>query len=106
MEAARRNLAAYGIENVTFAAGDGTAGWPEEAPFDAILVSAAFDRVPEPLAEQLTPGGRLVQPVGPGGHETVTVFTKDDGELVELSRLTAARFVRLVGEWGFGGDAP
>jgi protein-L-isoaspartate(D-aspartate) O-methyltransferase len=59
-EQARRNLAAQGIENVHIVDGDGTEGAPARAPYDAILVSAAFPHVPEPLVDQLGIGGRLV----------------------------------------------
>jgi len=65
---ARRNLAAQGADNVVVLTGDGTEGAPDFAPFDAIVVSAAYPRVPSPLAAQLKIGGRLVQPVGPGGQ--------------------------------------
>ena len=64
---ARRNLARQGIGNVQVLAGDGSCGLPGRAPYDAILVSAAFPAVPAPLAAQLRAGGRLVQPIGPGG---------------------------------------
>ena len=69
---ARRNLARQGIGNVQLLAGDGSRGLPDRAPYDAILVSAAFPQVPAPLAAQLRIGGRLVQPIGPGGGEQVT----------------------------------
>ncbi|QYJ14426.1 Protein-L-isoaspartate O-methyltransferase [Rubrobacter xylanophilus DSM 9941] len=101
-ETARRNLSRCGISNVRVVVGDGTRGLPEEAPFDAILVSAAFPRVPEPLASQLAPSGRLVQPVGPGGEEEVVLFGKSrDGELVRRAGIADARFVRLYGDYGF-----
>src|SRR5215210_9216490 len=66
-EAARRNLARFGVTTQAFVTVDGTKGLPEHAPYDAILVAAAFPSVPRPLEEQLAAGGRLVQPVGPGG---------------------------------------
>lgn len=101
-EAARRNLAAAGIENVRVVVGDGTLGRPERAPYEAILVSAAFPEVPPPLVRQLATGGRLVQPIGRGGGEDVVLFVKEeDGHLRPRRSLTGACFVRLVGEHGF-----
>lgn len=98
---ARANLEAQGVENARVIVGDGTLGWPEAAPYRAILVSAAFPEVPQPLVEQLAPGGRLVQPIGRGGAEDVVLFAKR-GDQVEARRsLTGARFVRLVGKHGF-----
>jgi protein-L-isoaspartate(D-aspartate) O-methyltransferase len=100
-ERARRNLAAQGIGNVIVLAADGTEGTPGHAPFDAIVVSAAFPRVPPPLAAQLRAGGRLVQPVGPGGAEQVVLYEKDEHGLRRVRVLTAASFVRLHGRHGF-----
>lgn len=100
-ETARRNLAAHGIDDVVVMVGDGTVGLPEAAPFDAVLVSAAFERVPEPLVAQLRVGGRLVQPIGPGGHDMVTLFRKESEGLVAVRQVIPARFVRLVGRHGF-----
>jgi protein-L-isoaspartate(D-aspartate) O-methyltransferase len=98
---ARANLARHGIANVAVIVGDGTEGLPEHAPFDAIIVSAAFPRVPPPLVEQLALGGRLVQPIGPGGMEEVVLFEKGPRELVPRRVLTGAHFVRLYGKHGF-----
>jgi protein-L-isoaspartate(D-aspartate) O-methyltransferase len=98
---ARGNLARHGVRNVTVVVGDGSAGLPERAPFDAILVSAAYPSVPVPIAEQLGPGGRLVQPIGSGGNEEVVLFERNGGRLVRARTVTAARFVRLCGEHGF-----
>jgi protein-L-isoaspartate(D-aspartate) O-methyltransferase len=100
---ARHNLAAAGIGNVIVLAGDGTEGAPDHAPFDAVLVSAAFPRVPPPLAAQLRTGGRLVQPIGPGGAEQVVLHEKDKGGLRPVGVLTRASFVRLHGRHGFPG---
>jgi protein-L-isoaspartate(D-aspartate) O-methyltransferase len=100
-EAAREALARRGFANVRLVVGDGTLGLPAQAPFDAIVVSAAFPAVPEPLAEQLAPGGRLVQPIGPGGAEDVVVFVNGETGLEPERTLTGARFVRLYGEHGY-----
>jgi protein-L-isoaspartate(D-aspartate) O-methyltransferase len=100
-ETARASLARRRVRNVEVVVGDGSAGLPEHAPFDAILVSAAFPRVPPPLAEQLVDGGRLVQPIGRGGSEDVTLFERAGGELVRRGFVTGARFVPLVGRHGF-----
>jgi protein-L-isoaspartate(D-aspartate) O-methyltransferase len=97
-ESARARLAELGAANVQVRAGDGTAGWPEAAPFDAILVSAGGPRVPPPLLAQLADGGRLVMPLGPerGGQELVRL-TRVTPERVEREDLGAVLFVPLVG---------
>jgi protein-L-isoaspartate(D-aspartate) O-methyltransferase len=101
-EQARRNLAAQGIENVNVVAGDGSEGIPAAAPYDTILVSAAFPQVPEPLVNQLRIGGRLVQPIGTGGAEQVTVFERTPEGLMSRGIVCHARFVRLYGRHGYG----
>jgi protein-L-isoaspartate(D-aspartate) O-methyltransferase len=101
-DTARENLERRGVDNVHVVVGDGTLGLAEQAPFDAILVSAAFPRVPEPLAAQLAEGGRLVQPIGPGGREDVVLFVAAGGELRREELVTRAHFVRLVGAHGYG----
>jgi protein-L-isoaspartate(D-aspartate) O-methyltransferase len=100
---ARANLTAAGVGGVTVVVGDGTLGVPEHAPYHAIVVAAAAPRVPGPLVEQLADGGRLVHPVGPGGREEVTAFSKQAGRLVADARLVPARFVPLVGAHGTPG---
>ncbi len=100
-ETARENLSRYGATNVEVVAGDGTKGLPEHAPYDAILISAAFPSVPPPLAHQLAPGGRLVQPIGSGGAEAVVLFEKVNEELVRRHIITGAHFVRLYGTHAF-----
>ena len=103
-EVARRNLEAEGALNVKIVTGDGTLGLPEAAPFDGIVVAAAFVRVPAPLADQLAPGGKLVMPVGNGGGDLVKVFQRQGGDLLEKRVLCGARFVPLLGANGF--EAP
>ena len=100
-ETARENLRRRAIGNATVVVADGTRGLPDQAPFNATIVSAAFPRVPPPLGDQLAPGGRLVQPIGPGGHEKVMLFVERDGRLRQEALLTAAHFVPLIGEHGF-----
>jgi protein-L-isoaspartate(D-aspartate) O-methyltransferase len=102
-ETARENLSLHGVDNAIVVVGDGSEGLFEQSPFDAILVSAAFPEVPEPLADQLAVGGRLVQPVGPGGREDVVLFERGPGGLVPRRTLTGAHFVRLVGRRAFPG---
>jgi protein-L-isoaspartate(D-aspartate) O-methyltransferase len=98
-ETARTALAGY--QNIHIGVGDGSAGLPEHAPFDAILVAAAYPTVPDPLAEQLSEGGRLVQPLGPGGAEDVVLFEKRGGALHPVRSVSGAHFVRLHGRHAF-----
>jgi protein-L-isoaspartate(D-aspartate) O-methyltransferase len=100
-DAAASSLDRLGITNVTLLLGDGTLGAVEASPFDAIIVAAAFPAVPPPLAKQLLDGGRLVQPIGPGGVDEVRLFEKQGEELVAKHDVTGAHFVRLLGEHGY-----
>ncbi|MBI4511011.1 MAG: protein-L-isoaspartate(D-aspartate) O-methyltransferase [Deltaproteobacteria bacterium] len=97
---ARANLDAAGIRNATVVEGDGTRGLENHAPYDRIIVGAAAPSVPQPLEDQLVEGGLLVQPMGVGGRETVMVFRKQGGRLLEERILTFASFVPLRGERG------
>ena len=88
-----------GYDNVTVRAGDGYAGWPEHAPFDGIIVTAAADEIPPPLLAQLKPGGKLVIPVGAehGYQELLLIEVGENGEVRERSVLPV-RFVPLTGD--------
>jgi protein-L-isoaspartate(D-aspartate) O-methyltransferase len=97
---AERNLRDAGIGNAEVVVGDGTMGLSQRAPFDAMVVSAASPSVPDPLVDQLTEGGRLVHPLGHGGDEWVTAFTKKGDRLVPVAVVVPAHFVRLVGRHG------
>jgi protein-L-isoaspartate(D-aspartate) O-methyltransferase len=100
-ETARENLRRHGAAHVSVVVGDGTEGLAEHAPFDAILVAAAFPRIPPPLATQLADGGRLVMPIGPGGQDRVVQFVKSGDRLLHHRNVILAHFVRLVGRHGF-----
>jgi protein-L-isoaspartate(D-aspartate) O-methyltransferase len=95
---ARERLTRLGFQNVRFQVGDGSAGWPEEAPFDAIMGTAAPERLPPALYQQLRPGGRLVLPVGPrqGAQELVRVTRPLQGDVPQVEKLLAVRFVPMT----------
>lgn len=99
-EAARRTLAALGYDEVIVHVRDGHAGLPERAPFDRIIVTAAPDRVPEALVEQLAPGGRLLIPVGGPLDQHLLLIDKDAAGRVSERRTLAVAFVPLTGGGG------
>jgi protein-L-isoaspartate(D-aspartate) O-methyltransferase len=101
---ARERLGILGYANVTVEEGDGSAGWPAGAPYDAILVAAAAPEVPQPLIDQLVEGGRLVIPVGGTNHQELLRIVKRDGAIKEQS-LYSCRFVPLLGRYGWRPDA-
>jgi protein-L-isoaspartate(D-aspartate) O-methyltransferase len=92
---ARETLTREGLTNVTVRAGDGYKGWPEHAPFDGIILTAAPPEVPQALIDQLKRGGRLVAPVGTGDQELV-VIEKDSAGKTKRRSVTAVRFVPMV----------
>ncbi len=99
-EAARERLARLGYDQVRIVVGDGTLGWPESAPYDAILVAAAAPAVPPPLIEQLSEGGRLVIPLGSPEHQDLRRLRKRNGRIADQT-LFACRFVPLVGRFAW-----
>jgi len=85
--------------NVKIKIDDGTLGWPQEAPFDAIIITAAAPAVPTPLTEQLKEGGRLILPLGQSFSQTLTLFQKKNG-ILEPTSVCGCVFVPLVGKYG------
>lgn len=98
--AARATLDAFGYTNVVTRVGDGSLGWAEEGPFDAILVTAGSPQVPRPLVAQLGMGARLVFPIGEEELQTLVRIRKEEGGLRE-EHFGECRFVKLVGRYGW-----
>jgi protein-L-isoaspartate(D-aspartate) O-methyltransferase len=99
---ARQRLAELGYDNVHVHHGDGTRGWPEAAPYDAIMVSASGPRVPDALRKQLVIGGRLVMPVGSSrGQQSLLRITRLSEDRFRDRNLGGVRFVPLIGEEGW-----
>ncbi len=95
-QAAQERFRTLGLDNVLSRVGDGMRGWPEAAPFDRILVTAAAPDVPAALTEQLAPGGILVAPVGPSGDQELRRYTRRGDDGIESEGLLPVRFVPLV----------
>jgi protein-L-isoaspartate(D-aspartate) O-methyltransferase len=100
LTSARDAIRRLGVRNVSLLMGDGTIGWRDYAPYDAILVSAGAPSVPAPLAEQLSEGGRLLIPIGTREEQTLTLVTKR-GEQLERRDIAPVRFVPLIGAHGW-----
>ncbi len=96
-KSAEATLQRLGYKNVHLRVGDGYQGWPEEAPFDAIIVTCAPDKVPQPLVDQLKDGGRMVIPVGERFAQQLYLLEKKNGQLKESATLPV-RFVPMVRE--------
>ena len=97
---AREAIARAGAKNVSMLLGDGTVGWREYAPYDAILVSAGGPGIPQPLVEQLADGGRMLVPVG-GRDEQTLKLVRRQGAQVQTSDVAPVRFVPLLGTHGW-----
>lgn len=96
---AAKLLQGLGYNNITVRIGDGYHGWPEHGPFDAILVTAAPEEIPEPLLQQLAPGGRLIIPVGaPDGVQSLQVVEKDRSGRITKEPVLPVGFVPLTGD--------
>lgn len=94
---AETDLKRLGYTNIHVRAGDGSKGWPEEAPFDSIIVTCAPEAVPHPLVEQLKDHGRMIIPVGPIGNQNLVLLRKQHGRL-EQSMVLPVRFVPMTGD--------
>lgn len=102
VEIARDRLDRLGYDNVTIVEGDGTRGFPDDAPFDAIVAAASGSHVPKAFIAQLAPGGRIVMPIGdPGGVQELIKVTKLEDGILKQENLGAVRFVPLIGEEGW-----
>jgi len=99
-EGARRNLERLGFGNVEVVLGDGSRGYPEGAPYDAIAVHAASPEAPHSLLAELAPDGRLVVPIAAGSADLLTAFIRDNGDLRQET-IGPCRFVPLIGAEGF-----
>jgi protein-L-isoaspartate(D-aspartate) O-methyltransferase len=98
-ETAKKRLKELGYPNVHVKAGDAFFGWPEHAPFDAIIGTAAAERIPEPLIEQLKPGGRMILPYGsPRSFQYLVLVTKDKDGKISRKNVMPVRFVPMTGE--------
>ena len=103
LSAARALLNSLGVCGVHYLEGDGSLGWPEFAPFDRIMVTAAAPHVPKSLVWQLGEGGRLVIPVGGVAQQTLTLVRLENGRVIETPRLPV-RFVKLVGDQAWSAE--
>ena len=99
-ERARATLEALGVQNVWIRVGNGALGWPDEAPFDRILVAAGGPSVPPPLVEQLADGGRMVLPVGSPEDQVLTVVERVGGQ-TQTRQAGECKFVKLVGKYAW-----
>ncbi|OFW56306.1 MAG: protein-L-isoaspartate O-methyltransferase [Candidatus Solincola sediminis] len=97
---AEEMLRSLGYKNISIKVGDGTKGWPEEAPFDGIIVTAGAPSVPQPLLDQLAEGGRLIIPVGSKTMQVLTVITREVGKF-QAKQEGSCVFVPLVGRFGW-----
>lgn len=104
-DTAELRLARLGYSNVTIIAGDGSGGFPDKAPFDAILVAARSPEAPDMLKRQLKVGGRLVIPLGGEDVQSLCRITRTDAECWTTDDLGAVRFVPLIGRHGLAEDA-
>ena len=101
-ELAQKRMERLGYSNVRIVEGDGTLGWPAEAPFDAIVAAASGSHVPQSWIAQLKPGGRIVMPIGePHAAQSLVKITKDKDGTLHRQDLGGVRFVPLIGKEGF-----
>ncbi|MBI2335535.1 MAG: protein-L-isoaspartate(D-aspartate) O-methyltransferase [Deltaproteobacteria bacterium] len=97
---ARQNLKSLGLRNIVLKLGDGSLGWKDYAPYDAIVVAASAPLIPKPLLEQLAEGGRMILPVGGEESQDLVLVKKVQGRVLEKT-LLPCRFVKLKGQYGY-----
>lgn len=100
-EKAKKRLRSLGFENIEYHIGDGSLGWPENAPYDRIMVTAAAGRIPQPLIAQLAPGGKMIIPVGEPGFQELLLIEKDGSGTITEKNLGNVIFVELKGDYGW-----
>jgi protein-L-isoaspartate(D-aspartate) O-methyltransferase len=103
MQQAHENIKRAGVNNVSLLVGDGTIGWSQYAPYDAILVGAGAPSIPQPLLDQLAEGGRLLIPIGDREEQRLVVAERKNGK-IEMHDEAPVRFVPLIGHHGWGND--
>jgi protein-L-isoaspartate(D-aspartate) O-methyltransferase len=102
---AEDRLLALGFRNIRYHLGDGSLGWPDHAPYDRVIVTAACPKLPQPLVDQLDEGGIMVAPVGPPSGQDLVCAEKKNGQLLTRSGM-ACVFVQLIGAEGYSGQTP
>lgn len=100
-EKARQRLNALGYHNVFYRTADGSDGWPEQAPFDRIMVTAAAGKMPDAFVEQLAACGRMVVPIGESGLQVLQLVHKLSGGIISIHDIEMVRFVELKGRYGW-----
>ncbi|HEY4129251.1 MAG TPA: protein-L-isoaspartate(D-aspartate) O-methyltransferase [Gemmatimonadaceae bacterium] len=103
MQQARENIQRAGVNNVSLLVGDGTIGWSQYAPYDAILVGAGAPSIPQPLLDQLAEGGRLLIPIGDREEQRLVLAERKNGK-IEMRDEAPVRFVPLIGHHGWGNE--
>lgn len=100
-ETAKERLDRIGYRNIQYRIGDGSIGWPEEAPFDRIIVTAAAGRLPSELTSQLAANGRMIIPVGPPGSQELLLVTRNEQGQLQETVVERVVFVELKGKYGW-----
>jgi protein-L-isoaspartate(D-aspartate) O-methyltransferase len=100
-EQAQQRLSTLGYHNIFYKIGDGSKGWSEKAPFDRIMVTASAGKKPEELIKQLSPGGRMIVPVGPPEMQELFLITRDKEGTVHTQSMERVKFVEMVGIYGW-----
>lgn len=103
-ERAQQKLQEIGYKNIKFRVGDGSEGWPEHAPYDRIIVTAAAAGIPEEVLRQLRVGGKMILPLGEKGIQQLVLLHKQGTGRVQQKRLGEVRFVELKGKYGWKED--